>query len=122
MSDIRLDFSHDLDLFRSELSLVQGEEAIQQQLRIRLQFFLGEWFLDTQVGVPFYRDILIKNPNLALIRDVFRRAIITTPGIASVEELNVEITDKALRVLSVSFRATMDTGETLDFEPFNIQV
>lgn len=122
MSDIRLDFEHDLDLFRSELSLVQGEEAIQQQLRIRLQFFLGEWFLDTQVGVPFYRDILIKNPNLALIRDVFRRAIITTPGIASVEELNVEITDKALRVLSVSFRATMDTGETLDFEPFNIQV
>lgn len=124
MSDIRLDFQHDLDLTQPlhALSLVTGEEAIQQQVRIRMQFFLGEWFLDTQVGVPFYRDILIKNPNLALIRDVFRRAVLSTPGIVSVDELTVEITDKANRVLSVGFRATMDTGETLIFEPFVIQV
>lgn len=123
MSDIRLDFTHDLDLTNTlhNLTLVEGEEAIQQQLRIRMQFFLAEWFLDTREGIPYYRDILIKNPNLAVVRDVFRKAIITTPGIVEVEDLTVTL-DTKTRTATVSFRATMDTGEILVFGPFIIEI
>lgn len=123
MSDISLDFQHDLDLTDPlhTISLVTGEAAIQQQLRIRMQFFMGEWFLDTQTGIPFYRDILIKNPSAALIRDIFRRAILSTPGIVSVEDLTVDF-NNSTRTASVAFRATLDTGEALIFEPFVVQV
>lgn len=122
MSDIALDTAtHDILITNHEITLVTGAAAIQQQLRIRMQFFLGEWFLDTREGIPYYRDILIKNPSLSIIRDIFRKAIITTPGIVSVDQLDVSV-DSKTRTATVSFRATLDTGEVLIFEPFIIEV
>lgn len=121
MSDIKLTASGDLDLSGHRLNLATGEEAIEQQLKLRLRFFLGEHFLDRRLGIPYYRDILIKNPNLQLVRSLFKEAIETTPGIDSVDELQVSVNSRD-RQLTVSFVATMDTGEELVFSPFIIEL
>ena len=124
MSDIALNYSGqtgDLDLTGHRLNLIEGTAAIEQQVRLRCRFFLAEWWLDERLGVPYFRDILIKNPNIELVDSLFRNAVRTTPGISAVNKMEVSI-DAATRTLSVSFTATMDTGEVLVFSPFIVEI
>lgn len=124
MTDIALNYTGqagDLDLTGHRLNLAMGEAAIEQQVRTRCMFFLGEYFLDERQGIPYFRDILIKNPNLLLVRSIFRQAIADTPGISSVDSIDVDV-DKRSRTLTLTFSATMDTGATLVFNPFIIEL
>jgi len=84
-------------------------------LKIRLGFFLGEWMLDRRIGLPYYQQILIKNPKTAVVRNLFRKAILDTPGIVSVNDLLVDYSPGA-RTLDVSFSAKTDGGENLTFD------
>ena len=121
MSNIALTSSNDLDLVGHRVKITTGEEAIEQNLRVRLRFFLGEWFLDASQGIPYFRVIFIKSPIMLLVRSLFRQAILSTTGISTVDSLDLEL-DKAARELSVSFRATMNTGAVLTYNNFVIEV
>lgn len=124
MSDIKLSRSgqtRDLFLGGHGLNVVDGEEAIDQQITIRLRTFLAEWFLDERVGIPYFRHILVKNPNIPLVHNVFRKTILSTPGVASVDSLNLDI-DTVARTLTVTFSATLDTGSTLTYSPFILEL
>jgi hypothetical protein len=115
MADIRLStLDDDIDTSDEKWSLVDGDDAIIQHILIRLRFFKGEWFLDPTIGIPYYETILLKNPDLIAIRSVFRQAILTTPGIASLDSLLTEL-DNAERRLTVTFAAIKTDGGTLDF-------
>jgi len=115
VADLKLStLDDDLDLTGEQLSIVDGDDAIVQHLLIRLRMFKGEWFLDTRVGVPYYDSILIKNPDLVVIRSIFRNAILSTPGIANLDALTTAF-DAASRKLTVEFTAIKEDGGTLDF-------
>jgi len=121
MSDIALDSDGDLLITNDALVLVEGDDAIVQQLVIRFQFFLGEWFLDTRIGIPYFGEILIKNPDLSRVRAIFKQTVLTTPGIASLEEFSL-VVDGSTRKATVTFRALKTDGEILEFdEEFIIQ-
>lgn len=123
MSDIALNYvgqAGDLDLTGHRLNLVSGEEAIEQNVRIRLRFVSGTWFLSEAEGLPYLEDILIKSPDLLLVQSLFREAIRSTQGISAVNSLSVELS--SARKLTVSFSATMDTGAALTFTPFIIEI
>jgi len=121
MSDIALDADGDLLIATNSLSLVTGDDAIVQNLRIRFQFVLGEWFLDSRIGIPYFAEILIKNPDLTRVRGIFRQAILTTPGIDSLEEFTLDF-DRAIRRLTLEFIARKDDGGILEFnEEFIIE-
>jgi hypothetical protein len=123
MSDLKLVYSGqsaDLDLTGHRLSIVSGTEAIDQQLKIRLRTFLGEWALDQNIGFPYYRDVLGKKaPDLSLIKSLYRKTILSTPGVVEVTEISVEL-DSATRTLNLYFRAVVDTDEVLIYAPFTI--
>lgn len=107
----------DLRLTTGQLTLVDGNDAVRQHIANRLRFFLGEWFLDLRQGLPFYQDVLVKNPDRESVRSIFRTTILRTPGVEAVDEL--QLTVSASRVLSVSFRARLeDGGAPLVFEDF----
>ena len=121
MADIALDSEGDALIENDALVLVEGDDAIVQHLRIRFRFFLGEWFLDTRVGIPYYDEILIKNPDLSRVNGIFKQVIITTPGIASIEAFAMDFVG-ADRKLTITFLARKDDGETLEFnEEFIIE-
>lgn len=107
MSDFKLDEFGDLDLSKSDLQLIDGSDAVAQHLLIRLRVFKGEWFLDQRVGVPYYQDILKKSPNLVAVRGIFTRAIVTSPGVNSLERLDLEF-NKGARTLGLSFSALLE--------------
>lgn len=114
MADFLLNSSGDLDITNGELTIVRGDDAILQHLKIRFQFFRGEWKLDKRLGIPYYQDILVKSPDLLIVRNLFRQTILTTPGIASITKFRMEL-DSTTRTLSVAFTAAKDEGGTLDF-------
>lgn len=102
---------------------VRGYDAIAQRIRARLRFFLGEWFLDTRQGMPYFQRILKKHPRMPVVNALFRKAIRTTPGVKSVDSLTVKIAHRNARVGSVDFRATLDDGLILTAtdEPFIVR-
>lgn len=113
--DLRLD--SDGDLFVGDdgkLALVDGAEAVKQQLDIRLKLFKGEWFADLAVGMPYHESIFGKGRSLTVIQGIFRKAVLTCPGVASVGKLALDY-DAVTRALSVNLLATTDTGATLDY-------
>jgi hypothetical protein len=91
------------------LALVADNEAISQAIKQAVATYLGEWFLDETIGVAWVQSILVKNPNLAVVKEVIREAIAGVQGVASVDQLNV-VFDKVSRGLAYTFAATSDLG------------
>jgi hypothetical protein len=113
MTDIKLS-GGDIDTSGAQFSLVNGNDAIAQHTAIRLQFFQNEWFLDARIGMPYYESILVKNPDLSTISAIFQDAILNTPGISTIDNFDINF-NSSERLLSVSFQATTDEDEILDF-------
>jgi hypothetical protein len=119
MADFKMDSDGDLDISNGELHIVEGREAVAQEVRIGLRFFLGEWFLETRIGIPYFTDIFKKSPNLGVIQDIFRRAIESVPGVKRVVDITLDF-NATTRTLSLSFSAeTTEDGE--DDEPLLFQ-
>ena len=88
---------------------VREDAAVEQHLRFRLRFFLGEWFLDIREGVPYFEKIFRKLSSLITPKSIFRRVITETPGIAVLNRLNLRF-DAPERCLSVDFEARTTGG------------
>ena len=115
MANLLLTIDGDLDFSSGGLQIVTGTEEIAQKLFVRLQFFLGEWFLDRRQGIPYFTKILIKSPDLVVIQGIFREAILTTPGVESLVGVIETELDFITRKLTVKFSALLTSGEVLVF-------
>lgn len=127
MSDIALDMNpaspsfSDLVLVNGDLQLVQSDAAIRQNLFQRLRLFLGEWFLDTTQGVPYYQVILLKNPNLDVVQATLLSVITKTEGIVELLDFAFDY-DNAQRSLSVTFSARSTNGTVISVNQFRVGV
>lgn len=93
-------------------------EATAQRLRIRLCFFKGEWYLDQRLGIPYFSEVFVKNPNLNRLKSMFRSVILSTEGVATVSRLKLTM-DRETRAATLTFKALTTDGVDLDFsEPF----
>lgn len=111
MSDFLIDTSTgDIDLSTNDLQVVTGTDATVQHLRTRLRLFQGEWFFDLRVGVPYFEQILVKNPNLVAVTGIFRSAIQSTPGVERLDRIDIDF-DSASRTLTVEFTAKLEGEE-----------
>lgn len=109
-TDFGLDAGGDEYADATGLAMVGDLDGIRQQVMLRLGFFKGEWFIDEDLGIPWYEEILVKNPNLIRIREIFREAILSVTGIKELTFLDL-LFDPPARTLTVTFRASTDLGE-----------
>jgi hypothetical protein len=107
--DLQLGIDSDISVVSADLLLVAGIDEVIQHLKVGLRLYRGEWFLDTEAGIPYYAYILTNNPNTKVVEGLFRRDII---GDSDVEELSVfEMEfDRATRKLDIDFRAKSRVG------------
>jgi hypothetical protein len=101
----------DIDLsFKFTSSLVEYSAI---RLRENLSFFLGEWFLDTRQGLPYFRVIIGQRYDPAAIDSMFRRGALLSPGVASVEQLTSSFNRRS-RVLSIPvFKIRLKDGSLI---------
>ena len=111
----------DLDIRVSGLvPLVTGASATRQRITIGLRWFLAEWFLDPDQGLPYYRDVLVRGPDLELVRTLLRREIARDAEVQSVDSIEVSL--EPTRVLSCSFSATLIDGSILEEDDILLSV
>ena len=65
--DIALTAGHDLTL-NQDFNFVDGAERVKQQIKITLQTFLGEWFLD--VNEAILRTKIKDVPDVSAVRSL----------------------------------------------------
>lgn len=112
MIDIALDKdTHDLYLKNNDLQLVSNSDHVVQYIKIRLQFFKNEWFLDTTPGVPFFENIFVKNPNIPDIDSIIKAQIIDTPEVKEILEFVSEY-NRSERRYTVNFKIRTTYGES----------
>lgn len=116
MADLSLDLNKasltfgDLVLVNGDLVINTGVDAIRQNIIQRLRTYLGEWFLDNRVGVPFYQQILVKNPNKGVIDGIFQNTILGTAGMQSLNKYSSSI-NTVTRQFFVEFTGTTTQGQ-----------
>lgn len=102
---------HDLIFLddESDFILIDNAERVAQQIKIQLLTFLGEWFLDTLHGMPYLDYVLVKNPNIELIRQIFREAILSVDDVKSVNSIEIDY-DVRQRVMKLEYEAETAYG------------
>jgi hypothetical protein len=89
MIDLKLDVAtSDLAIIDSDLQLISESEWLEQKLKIKLQFFYQEWFLDTTVGVDYFNTILGKNRDPNLIDNAIKLTITEELEVTEIVEYN----------------------------------
>ena len=97
--DFRLDsVTGDLVLNEGDLQVISGAEGVASDIASRLQTFRGECFLDLGLGLPYFEEI-------------FRAAILETPGVAGIEAFTLQRTGRSL---SLAFRVSTDFATIID--------
>ncbi len=111
--DLALDNNHDLFVTNQDLTLTTVENKVIQDLLIRLQFILNEWFLDNSVGVPYPQTIFEKGTNLSVIYSIFRNEIKGTDDVKKLNKLILTPTPSSKSLL-VNFEVIQNNGTIIN--------
>ncbi len=112
MGDLALNTDRDLLIENDDLEIIEGLDEIAQDLDTRLNFWKGEWFLDTRLGVPWLEKVLGQKPRLPVVKNVIRNVALDTPGVIAITDLTLEY-ESAVRTLSISMRVQGTEGSFL---------
>ncbi len=88
------------------------QELTRQRVAINLKLYLGEWFADTQLGIPYFQSIFGKGTREATDA-ILKAAIIDTEGVVRLTNFESTI-DNSTRAYSVTFKAITETGSITD--------
>lgn len=110
--DKKLNSSGDIVIENNDVVMVDGLDAIKQDLATRLGFFQGEWIFDTSKGFPWFRDVLIKNPYYKVVGELLKTYILETKGITEFIEFYFDIAsgESKLRQAVLKFKVLTVSG------------
>lgn len=95
---------------------------VAQRFTTRFLFFSGEWYLDMREGFPWREKVLGKEwarIGEEGIKKLIRYCALNTPGIASIENLNINV-DSSTRLLSVTVDIYADNNTPVTIEVLGV--
>lgn len=112
MYDLKLTEAGDLEIGENgDISLTQ---SVRQKVTIRLRWLFGEWRFAPKNGVPYFKEIMVKNPDLPRVRQIIREEIMDVEGMTDVRNLEIRVNSQR-RVAAIVFDGTAD-GENFSEE------
>lgn len=72
-----------------DMGVVTDAAAIAQHVRQRLKTFLGEWFLDTEAGVPWLDELFGRPYDPALAESIVKEEVLNTDGVKEILSFSV---------------------------------
>lgn len=114
MKDLLLTESGDLYL-SPETGDIVITDSVQQAAIIRLKWFKDEWRINPDYGLPYYDEILIKNPNESLIRSRISEELLSIDEVETVDDIEISIDSKTRRA-KITFSVTLTDGSDLTKE------
>ena len=87
-------------------------EYLSQKIRHTISVFLGEWFMDRAIGIPYIPgENVEKSMHRRMIETALQVRIGEVEGVEKFLNFSSRL-DKASRILTVDFTVQIDTGET----------
>lgn len=98
------------------VTFVSGAEAVRQGVRTRLRLFMGEWFRNMDVGMPYHQELLGDNSKARDRDDKWKAAvlfqILDTPGIVEVISLKLDF-ESSTRTMTITWSARIQFDDTV---------
>lgn len=117
--DIKLDDSGDISFTNGESSVTSiGAEDLAQRIRIRLNTFQGEWFMDNALGVDWWNRVFGKNRSKAAVDALLQEQILKEPDALQILSYSSSISTD--RKFSCSFKVRTENGAITATQTFNI--
>jgi hypothetical protein len=111
MTDLLLNPCGDIDITDGRLTIVRGADAVRQRWLIYIRTFLGEWFLNTSIGVPYIQRLFKKQLSRQTIKQIFTAATLEVPGILQVVSVIVDELNVVTRFVEVTVTCIINGDE-----------
>jgi hypothetical protein len=92
--------------------IVAGKDQVRQNIEDRLRMVYGEWFLNTEIGVPWFDKVFVKNPDLSAIDIILKSTILDTLEVTELLAYKSAL-DRTRRKFSVTFTALSIYGDVV---------
>lgn len=110
---------NDIYIVNGKFFNVSDKEEVAQLCTTRLRTFLGEWFLNTNIGTNYFGVVFVTPIDLESIDSEFRSIILNTQGVKELTSYQSTI-DSSTRTLTVEFTANSIYGDIDINESINI--
>jgi hypothetical protein len=115
MRDLKLDQEGDLMISEFDLRLTNDSEIVKQRIRQALLTFKGEWFLNTQLGIPYYESILEEKNSLQAIKAILMDAIKKVEGVKELTQFELKYNNDT-RLVSINFSVIDSFNNLIEME------
>lgn len=102
----------DLDMSQGLRFTPDLQTYVVQRLDENFSFFLGEYFLNLRLGIPYFEKVIGQKPDFALLQTLMSRAALQTVGVASVPSFRVAF-ERDTRKAAPSFTVVLTDGTTI---------
>lgn len=105
-----LDANGDMTFGRGSQNLTYGSYAVGQAIQTRLKLLKGEWFEDTEDGLPLFQQMLGKRysvNNLQIVDSLIRERILGTTDVTEITEYSSNFSSEDR---TYSFTAKVNTN------------
>jgi len=92
-------------------------ENVQQRLFIMLRTFMGEWFMDTEHGIPYFQRILGRKTPKSTVDRIFQEKILAEQGVAEIVSFTSSLVN---REYSFVTQIRCESGEVFTLEINNL--
>lgn len=80
------------------IGYVNMEDETIQRIRTCLRRIEGEWFLDTNAGLPYFGGQMLGGKDLEYVKLLIREEILSIDGVKKINELNIIMDSKTKKV------------------------
>lgn len=106
--------NNDLEIARGDFTISATEaDCIAQAITIRLKTLAGEWFLDSNVGIPYFTDVFGYKRSERFVEQLVASEMKSIPSIKELTGLKAEI--GADRTAHIRFNASLSDGSSITF-------
>lgn len=105
MKNLYLDsLNYDLTLKNFNLRFTEDvTEYVSQKIENELKTFKKEWFLNRDIGIPYFDRVLIKKADLDDVNNIFRTVVSSIPEVKEVLKFDT-FYDNNTRTYTINFK------------------
>ena len=110
-TDLMINDCGDLAIDNGDAVLVSGADQVRQAWIIHMNTFLGEWFLDQSIGLPYFQEIFTKRISEERLKQIFTDETLSVPGVTKVTNVIVGTIDLSNRSVDMQVYADIEGEE-----------
>ena len=101
------------DIFVSETADISVKQSIRQEVKILLRWFFAEWRFGPELGLPYFEEVFIKNPDTTAIARIVRSEAAKADGVKEIRGVKVTV-DRKTREAVIKFTIITDYGSLME--------